>query len=102
MLATGGRLAQEGTLAMLRNLSLLAILLAANLFATGGCQSCSSCHDYDPPVADCNCSPCCRSGSASCGGGMVGGDCATGGCNCGGGPAMQGDMVEGPYEEMSQ
>lgn len=46
-------------------------LLAATTLSSGGCRSCSSCHDYDPPVANCECnaSGCHRAGSAS--GGLV-------------------------------
>ena len=42
-------------------------LLAAATLSSGGCRSCSSCHDYDPPVANCECnaSGCHRAGSAS-------------------------------------
>ena len=42
-------------------------LVAALLLPVGGCRSCSSCHDYDPPVANCECDAygCHRAGSAS-------------------------------------
>ena len=42
-------------------------LIAAMSLPVGGCRSCSSCHDYDPPVANCECNACgChRAGSAS-------------------------------------
>jgi hypothetical protein len=53
---------------MLRTLCVVLGLLASML-SSGGCRSCSSCHDYDPPVANCEgCSCCscgtCRAGSA--------------------------------------
>jgi hypothetical protein len=43
--------------------------------SAGGCRSCDSCHDYDSPVADCQCESCGygRSGSAS-GGYVASGD----------------------------
>lgn len=68
---------------------LLAGIIAATTLAAGGCRSCSSCHDYDPPVANCNCNACGthRSGSA-CGG------CANGSC-------ISGGYVEGEYSNGS-
>jgi hypothetical protein len=40
--------------------------MAATTTYCGGCRSCSSCHDYDPPVANgCNACGCHRAGSAS-------------------------------------
>jgi hypothetical protein len=44
-------------------------LIAATNLSAGGCRSCSSCHDYAPPVANCQCNACgtSRCGSASCG-----------------------------------
>ena len=52
---------------MLRRLALLAILTAVVTLPAGGCRSCDSCHDYDGPVADCQCGSCGsgRAGSAS-------------------------------------
>ena len=40
-------------------------LLAAT--SSNGCRSCSNCHDYAPPVANCDCNACGihRAGSAS-------------------------------------
>jgi hypothetical protein len=66
---------------------LLAEIIAATTLASGGCRSCSSCHDYDPPVANCNCDAygTHRAGSA---GGCAGGSCQ--GCNSGG-------YVDGAY-----
>ena len=54
---------------MLRNWLLLIGLLTAAMLSSGGCRSCSSCHDYDPPVAngECNACGCHRAGSASSG-----------------------------------
>jgi hypothetical protein len=51
---------------MLRHSLLLFGLVAATSLPAGGCRSCSSCHDYSPPVAGC-CEACgtCRAGSAS-------------------------------------
>jgi hypothetical protein len=51
---------------MLRRGSFLC-LLAATLFSYAGCRSCSSCHDCDPPVANCGAGGCgChRAGSVS-------------------------------------
>lgn len=96
---------------MLRHL-LLSIVLGTTLtLAGGGCRSCSSCHDYDGPVADCNqcgcgrtgsasncgaCSPCDGAAPCNCAGGACGsGDGSTGGCNCG----NQGDAPSGEYYE---
>ena len=39
---------------MLRHLLLSVFLGTMLALAGGGCRSCSSCHDYDGPVADCN------------------------------------------------
>ncbi len=52
---------------MSRHWLLLVGLLATLTVASGGCRSCSNCHDYDPPVAngDCNACGCHRAGSAS-------------------------------------
>lgn len=43
--------------------------LSLALTASGGCRSCDACHDYDPPVANCDCNACGtqRAGSASVG-----------------------------------
>ena len=51
---------------MLRYCLLLLSLVAATTSA-GGCRSCSTCHDYGPPVANCDCHACGthRAGSAS-------------------------------------
>ena len=52
---------------MPRHWLLLIGMIAASAVAGGGCRSCSTCHDYDPPVANCDCNACgChRAGSAS-------------------------------------
>src|SRR3954454_14684338 len=71
---------------MSRYTFVLAALVSLAGFSSGGCRSCSSCHDYDPPVANCGCceSPCnCSQGSGSP-------------CNCGGDHGANGD-----YEESS-
>jgi hypothetical protein len=52
--------------AMLR----ICVVLLSVVFAStsaGGCRSCSHCHDYGPPVANCDCHACGthRAGSAS-------------------------------------
>ncbi len=81
---------------MLRNCLLLVGLVVANLSA-GGCRSCSDCHDYDPPVANCDCNAygTHRAGSA-CG--------CDGSGNCESGGHYQGEVVQpqeqaGPAEE---
>ncbi|MEX2093209.1 MAG: hypothetical protein WD971_11055 [Pirellulales bacterium] len=84
---------------MLRHLVLSIVLGTTLTLAGGGCRSCSSCHDYDGPVADCNqcgggrtgsashcgaCSPCDGAAHCNCAGGACSsGDGSTGGCNCG-------------------
>ena len=51
---------------MLRSCLLVLGLVVATT-STGGCRSCSNCHDHSPPVANCNCQACGqhRAGSAS-------------------------------------
>jgi hypothetical protein len=63
---------------MLRRATLL-IFAATMTLPFGGCRSCSSCHDYDPPVANChgNACGCHRAGSVS--GGYVDEGYASGG-----------------------
>ena len=96
---------------MLRHLLLSLVLGSSLTLAGGGCRSCSSCHDYDGPVADCgncgcgrtgsasNCgasSPCDNAGSCNCSGGACSsGGSSNGGCNCG----NQGDSTSGEYYE---
>lgn len=67
---------------MPRNCLLIIGLLAASMLPSGGCRSCSSCHDYDPPVANCEGNACgCRAGSVSGGyvsGGYAGEEYSTG------------------------
>jgi hypothetical protein len=64
---------------MLRHALLFAVLIAATTLPTGGCRSCSDCHDYDPPVANCDCpGGINRAGSNS----MCGDGCECGGCGC--------------------
>ena len=67
---------------------LLAVVAAASLSSTG-CRSCSTCHDYDPPVANCDCHACgCnRAGSAY--------------CNCASGEQPAEGYVEEEYAEPS-
>lgn len=95
---------------MLRQLLVTVALGIALSASGGGCRSCSSCHDYDGPVADCNncgcgrtgsaskcgaCSPCDNAGSCNCAGGACAGGDSTGGCNCG----NHGDASNGEYYE---
>lgn len=63
---------------MLRRATLL-IMAATIAMPFGGCRSCSSCHDYDPPVANGhgNACGCHRAGSVS--GGYVDEGYASGG-----------------------
>jgi hypothetical protein len=85
----GSRYLVEGTCPMLRRSFVFGALFAITLVAANGCQSCSSCHDYDPPVAHCNCGGCstcgCNSGCSSCGCSSCGcgGGCSSCGCNSG-------------------
>lgn len=46
----------------------LLVLTAATTLSSLGCRSCSTCHDYDPPVAGCDCNTYGgnRAGSACC------------------------------------
>ena len=85
-------------------LFLVGIIALASM-AAGGCRSCSSCHDYDPPVAGCQCDAygthragsACGGGCSTCsGGGCSTGECSTGGCGCGN---HGGGYVEGEYSE---
>src|SRR4051812_24850240 len=61
-------------------------LVSVAIASAGGCRACSSCHDYDSPVANCQCGAC----NAPCGCGSTGGctggcnGSTSGGCNCGG------------------
>ncbi len=50
---------------MLRRAILLTYVAAAISVANSGCRSCSSCHDYDPPVANCDACGRNRAGSVS-------------------------------------
>jgi hypothetical protein len=52
---------------MLRRAISLIFAVAVMTIPFSGCRSCSSCHDYDPPVANCqgNACGCHRSGSVS-------------------------------------
>ena len=85
---------------MLRRSFVFGALLAITLAAANGCQSCSSCHDYDPPVANCHCGGCsqcgCNSGCSSCGCNSGYSSCGcNGGCSsCNGGTAMAADRID--------
>ena len=72
---------------MLRQLLVIAGILSGTAFFTG-CRACSSCHDYDRPVADCDC------GTCGCGrAGSVLSGCQDGTCGPNGG-APSGEYVE--------
>src|SRR6478672_3926051 len=67
---------------MLRFSFLVVALAGAAGLSAGGCRSCSSCHDYDPPVANCQCSSCGEPcGCTGCGGCNTGGSCGNCGCS---------------------
>jgi hypothetical protein len=72
---------------MSRFAMLLAVLISATTLTAGGCRSCSSCHDYDPPVAGCDCAY----GTERCG--------SANGCSCSGGGCATGDCAGGQYGE---
>lgn len=60
----------------------LAIVLGFGAAGFGtGCRSCQNCHDYDPPVADCQCAGCTACGHGRAGsvlsGGYMGGELIT-------------------------
>src|SRR5262245_7284893 len=79
---------------------LLAAIITLVATAAGGCRSCSSCHDYDPPVANCNCDACGthRSGSAFAGGCNGCSEGSNAGCStCNGGNHDGGEYAEGEY-----
>jgi hypothetical protein len=87
---------------MLRRCLLLFGLIAATTCSSGGCRSCSTCHDYGPPVANCECQACGvhRAGSAS--GGYVDGGYVENGYADEGYYPTEGEVVEQPgqqYEE---
>src|SRR5262249_57153920 len=79
----------QGTPAMSRYTFILVALVSLAGLSSGGCRSCSSCHDYDPPVASCPCGyapPCGCNGCGYAGCGECGSCSACGSCNsCGGG-----------------
>ena len=52
---------------MLRLCLFPALLIAGATLLSTGCRSCSTCHDYDPPVSCCQCGTngCHRTGSAA-------------------------------------
>ncbi|MFO0788055.1 MAG: hypothetical protein U0805_01270 [Pirellulales bacterium] len=80
---------------MLRSSFLIAALAVTLLATANGCQSCSSCHDYDCPVKGCQCGYPSPSG---CNGGCSGGGCNTGGCSsCGCNGSGASAMPESSY-----
>jgi hypothetical protein len=79
---TAHLLLASGRLLMLRYTYVFTALIGLATLSAGGCRSCSSCHDYDPPVANCHCGTCgapCNGCGSSCG-------CSQCGCDRGGGP----------------
>jgi hypothetical protein len=97
---------------MLRHLLLSVVLGTTLSLAGGGCRSCSSCHDYDSPVANCGCgcgrtgsvsncgacSPCDSGCPSNCTGGACGGGGPTGNCNCGNQGAPDAEYLENSPE----
>ena len=94
---------------------LLAGIIAWTTLAASGCRSCSSCHDYDPPVAGCQCNACgthragsaCGGGCSTCsdGSGCSSGSCSSGNCStCNGGGYVEGEYSGGgtPAESYSE
>lgn len=81
-----------------QNCLLLLGTVAVISLSAGGCRSCSTCHDYGPPVANCDCNACGmhRAGSASCG--CSGEPCTTGTCSCG---SQDGTYVDGTLQDLS-
>jgi hypothetical protein len=71
---------------MERNSLLFASLVCGIALSASGCRSCSSCHDYSPPVADCECNASGTLRAGSAGGGQV-----TSGY-------VEGEQVMGEYE----
>ncbi len=79
---------------MSRYTFVLAALVSLAGLTSGGCRSCSSCHDYDPPVANSQycppsgCNGCGCSGGGSCGcsscgdSGGASSSCSSGQCGC--------------------
>jgi hypothetical protein len=83
---------------MLRHWLVLAALVASSLFSANGCQSCSSCHDYDPPVANCNYGP--NGQQCGCNGGCSSGGCS--GCGCNHGTTSAGPYTSDAYSQEEQ
>ncbi len=59
---------------MVRPFMLIAGLALGTVFTGSGCRSCSSCHDYDAPVANCDCNACGTRRAGSNSGGYVNGE----------------------------
>jgi hypothetical protein len=62
---------------MLRRCLILFVVVAITTLSSGGCRSCSDCHDYDPPVAGCDCGGCGQRAGSAC----ACGSCGSGGCD---------------------
>lgn len=58
---------------MLRQFLIPALMILGSTLALAGCRSCQSCHDYDPPVANCECGTCGCQRSGSTAGYVTGG-----------------------------
>lgn len=56
---------------MLRLLLFPTLLIAGSTLFSAGCRSCSTCHDYDPPVNCCQCGTCGGHRAGSAAGGYV-------------------------------
>lgn len=86
--ATGAPISSK-EFAMFRPSLLVAALVITLLASANGCQSCSSCHDYDCPVKGCQCQYAPQ-------GGCTGG-CSSCGCNSGGCSSCNAGTTEGSY-----
>src|SRR4051812_39654799 len=61
---------------MLRCSFVITGLVSVAIASAAGCRACSTCHDYDSPVANCQCGTC----GSSCGCGSCNSGC-NGACN---------------------
>jgi hypothetical protein len=91
-----------GTLVMLRHTLVFAALLSVAMLPSGGCRSCSDCHDYDPPVLGCSSGCGQRAGSNCASDCAPAGACGCDGCESGGHyETAPGTMQEQEYVEPS-